>query len=101
MESRPRQAPIIIPERVASAARRSGELAWLAGLPATVGELQGRWSLSLSPPFDHDDVSCAWVAPAVRRDGTPVVMKIGMPHMEAAHEIEAAALPDVRKRPCT
>jgi streptomycin 6-kinase len=88
MQTRTRQAPIVIPERVASAARRSGDLAWLAQLPSTVGELQRRWSLSLSSPFDHEDVSCAWVAPAVRSDGTPVVVKVGMPHMEAAHEIE-------------
>jgi streptomycin 6-kinase len=33
-------------------------------------------------------VSCAWVARAVRGDGTRVVLKLGRPHMEAAHEIQ-------------
>src|SRR4029450_8192529 len=32
--------------------------------------------------------SCCWVAPAVRKDGTRVVMKLAMTHMEAAHEID-------------
>lgn len=38
-------------------------------------------------PFDHREVSCAWVAPAVRSDGTRAVLKLGMPHMEGAHEL--------------
>jgi streptomycin 6-kinase len=47
-----------------------------------------RWSLTLQAPFDGDEVSCAWVAPATRADGTPAVLKLGMPHMEAEHEID-------------
>jgi streptomycin 6-kinase len=34
----------------------------------------------------------SWVAPAIRRDGTPAVFKIGMPHMEAEGEIAALHL---------
>jgi len=33
-------------------------------------------------------VSCAWVARVRRAVGTPAVLKLGMPHMEAEHEIE-------------
>ena len=61
-------------------------MAWLGGLPHTIQELQGRWALSLGQPWS--EASCAWVAPAVRKDGTRVVLKLGMPHMEAAHEID-------------
>jgi streptomycin 6-kinase len=80
---------MIIPERLAAACRGSADRrAWLARLPQTIEELRERWSLSLGVPFDHDDVSCAWVAPVTRRDGARAVLKIGMPHMEAAHERE-------------
>jgi streptomycin 6-kinase len=68
--------------------------AWLERLPDAIRELQDRWSLSLGDPFEHRDVSCAWVAPAVREDGTRAVLKLGIPHMEAAHEIQALRLCD-------
>jgi|SRR5688572_17508278 len=61
---------------------------WLRQLPDIVGELANRWSLDVASPFDSDEVSCAWVAPVVRSDGTAAVLKVGMPHFEAAHEIE-------------
>ena len=52
-----------------------------------VRTLAQRWHLALEAPFDGDDVSCAWVAPAQRSDGTRAVLKLGMPHMEGEHEI--------------
>jgi streptomycin 6-kinase len=58
-------------------------------LPDAPRELERRWSLTVGAPFDVDEVSCAWVAPAKRRDGTSVVLKLGMPHMEGEQEIEA------------
>ena len=60
--------------------------AWLERLPRVIGELRGRWSLTLGTPWA--EAGCAWVAPALRRDGARVVLKLGMPHMEGAHEIE-------------
>jgi streptomycin 6-kinase len=60
---------------------------WLAHLPGVVAELTRRWSLTLGAPFLGGDVSCAWVAPATRADGTPVVLKLGMPHFEGLHEL--------------
>jgi len=79
-----------IPERLEAACRSApARRAWLEMLPLAIGELQDRWSLSLGSPFDGSDGSCAWVAPAVRRDGTRAVLKLGMPHMEAAHELHA------------
>src|SRR5688572_15475099 len=34
-----------------------------------------------------DDLTSSWVVRITRRDGTRAVLKIGAPHMEAAHEI--------------
>lgn len=81
---------ILIPERLAATCRGTPERrAWLQQVPATIRELQARWSLVLEAPFDGNEVSCSWVAPAARRDGTRAILKLGMPHMEAEHEIEA------------
>ena len=61
--------------------------AWLERLPDVLRNLEHRWSLTLDAPFDGDEVSCSYVTPVVRADGTPAVLKIGMPHMEGEHEI--------------
>jgi streptomycin 6-kinase len=47
-----------------------------------------RWHLTLGAPFDREDGSCAWVAPATRSDGTRAVLKLAMPHFEGDHEID-------------
>jgi streptomycin 6-kinase len=79
---------VIVPEQLAATCNQAPERrAWLEQLPQAIHDLQERWALSLGAPFDGSEVSCAWVAPAVRRDGTRAVLKLGMPHMEAAHEI--------------
>ncbi len=81
---------LIIPERLAATCRGTPErLAWLEQLPAVIRELQARWSLVLEAPFDSADVSCSWVAPVMQSDGTRAVLKLGMPHMEGQHEIQA------------
>jgi len=77
--------PPLLAKHCAKTAERS---AWLAALPDTVRRLQEQWGISLAAPFDHEYVSCSWVAPAKLADGTPAVLKIGMPHMEADQEIE-------------
>ncbi|MFW6174247.1 MAG: aminoglycoside phosphotransferase family protein [Chloroflexota bacterium] len=61
--------------------------AWLERLPETIRALEARWSLTLADPFQGPDVTAAWVAPATRADGTPAVLKLGMPHTEGEHEI--------------
>ncbi len=91
MTSRVRQHDIvtILPERFAAGCGRVPErVAWLEELPRVVQELRERWSLSLGPPWSGGETSCAWVAPATRNDGTRVVLKLGMPHMEGEHELE-------------
>ena len=57
------------------------------GCQPTSVELQDRWALSLPRPFANDQIRCAWVAPACN-DGTRAVLKLGMPHIEATHELE-------------
>ena len=79
-----------IPERLAVNCRKTPErAAWLNALPGTLRNLERRWSLSIGAPFDGPEVSCAWVAPVVLPDGTPVVLKLAMPHMEGRHELHA------------
>jgi streptomycin 6-kinase len=81
---------VIVPERLVETCHRMPErIAWLERLPYVIHELQERWSLSLGAPFDCNDVSCAWVAPVMCADGTRAVLKLGMPHFEGAHEIQA------------
>ena len=79
---------IRIPSRLAANCRRSAErAAWLDRLPDTLRSLEHQWSLVLGTPFDTEDVSCAWVAPARLANGSSAVLKVGMPHMEAEDEL--------------
>lgn len=78
-----------IPVQLADACRKTPErAAWLRRLPDTLRDLERRWSLTLGAPFEGEEVSCAWVAPVRRADGTSAVLKLGMPHMEGEHESE-------------
>lgn len=79
---------MIIPEQLSANCRSHSERrAWLLRLPAMLELLAERWSLRTAPPFEHANVTCSWVAPAVRAGGMPAVLKLGMPHMEGASEI--------------
>ena len=78
-----------MPVRVVANCSKTPEgAAWLDRLPEILRSVERRWSLSVGAPFDNDEVSCAWVAPAALADGTEAVLKIGMPHLEAEHEAE-------------
>ena len=77
-----------IPSGLAASCRKAPErAAWLRRLPDTLQVLERQWSLTLDAPFDDEDVSCSYVAPVMRADGTGAVLKIAMPHMEGEHEI--------------
>lgn len=78
---------IISNQLVANCQKTSERTTWLDRLPALLEELTDRWSLRVGPPFDHSG-TCSWVAPALRKDDTPAVLKLAMPHMEGEHEIE-------------
>lgn len=80
---------IDIPRRLANTCKDKPEnMVWLERLPTIVDQLAESWSLDIEPPYDSDEVSCAWVAPVKRADGSSAVLKIGLPHMEAEHEIQ-------------
>jgi streptomycin 6-kinase len=54
--------------------------------PEILRDLEQRWSLKLGTPYQS--ASCAWVAPVTLPNGASAVLKLGMPHMEAQHEIQ-------------
>lgn len=60
---------------------------WLAALPALLGACAQRWGLTIGAPFA---LSYNYAAPALRADGLPVVLKLGVPNPELTNE--AAAL---------
>jgi streptomycin 6-kinase len=66
-----------------------GELGldWLARLPEIVAECAEQWELTVGPPFT---LSYNYVAPAIRLDGTPVVLKVRCPHPETFPELAAS-----------
>jgi streptomycin 6-kinase len=79
---------IPIPERLATNGSNTPEgTAWLARLPRAIRDLQQRWGLTLGAPF-AEEASCSWVAPCRRPDGTAAVLKLGLPHLEATHELD-------------
>ena len=63
---------------------------WLQQLPGLIAECAERWSLTVQPPFEP--LTYNYVAPAVRADGLPVVLKVGVPHRELSTEIAAMEL---------
>jgi streptomycin 6-kinase len=82
---------LALPPRLVTLARRSDEgRTWLERLPDEVTNLRQRWGLS----FDSDaaagaaSATCSFVTFVRRADGTPAVLKLGLPHMEAEREID-------------
>ncbi|MEA3308901.1 MAG: hypothetical protein U9Q70_05255 [Chloroflexota bacterium] len=63
--------------------------AWLRDLPALLAACERRWALTVGPPFA---LSYNYVAPAIRADGTEVVLKAGVPHPELRTEIAAEVM---------
>ncbi len=79
---------LTVPEGLAASCRTTPErAAWLERLPDTIRDLEHRWALTVEAPFDGEAVTASWVAPAALADGTSAVLKLGLPHMEAEHEI--------------
>jgi streptomycin 6-kinase len=63
--------------------------AWLSRLPSLLMDLARQWDLALGKPFE---LSYNYVAPALRADGTPAVLKIGVPVAEIRRELPALRL---------
>ena len=80
-----------VPAAVAAKACEVGARDWLEALPALVAELAARWELSPGPAFG--DATEAYVAEAVRADGTPAVLRVHVPFRAdaAADEISRRA----------
>ncbi len=64
--------------------------AWIERLPVILAACEQRWGLTIGLPFD---LSFNYVAPAVRSDGTPVVVKACLPDGEST-QVEALRLFD-------
>jgi streptomycin 6-kinase len=65
---------------------------WLKRLPAIIADCERRWSLTVDSPFP--ELSANYVAPAVRADDIPAVLKISFPEEEFIAEAEALRLFD-------
>jgi streptomycin 6-kinase len=77
-----------LPRNLAEAAHAEGRQDWLTSvLPAVVGQVRERWSLTIGEPFQPGGQT-AWVAPARDGAGADLVLKIAWPHPEAAHEAD-------------
>jgi streptomycin 6-kinase len=61
--------------------------AWLRALPETIAQIAARWSLVMDAPFAN--LTYNYVAPGARSDGTPVVLKLGVPNPELMSEVAA------------
>jgi streptomycin 6-kinase len=66
--------------------------AWLSNLPALITEISSDWNLAVEAPTWP--LSFNYVAPATLTDGTPVVLKLGVPNSERTSEIETLKLWD-------
>jgi len=67
---------------------------WLRILPQLLVELSSRWQIRIEDPFP--DMAYNFVAPALRKDGTAVVVKVGVPNTEIKNEIAALQAYDGR-----
>lgn len=65
----------------------AGGAAWVERLPELVSELAERWELTVGPPLEP--LTFNWVAPATRADGTPAILKLGLPGSDIVHEMAA------------
>jgi streptomycin 6-kinase len=82
-------APVKLPEQLRHLAAQPDGAAWLERLPELVRGCVDEWSLMLGEPYDYAFVSLALRAELA--DATPVVLKIGFPHLETEHEADALA----------
>lgn len=65
---------------------------WVESLPGLIRDFKQKWELSpIGDPYLRY-ASCSYVAPYSDKFGDPVVLKIGLPHNEAKHEIDGLLL---------
>ncbi len=63
---------------------------WLKQLPVLIETVQKRYDLTVLHPVPN--LSFNYVAPAIRGDGTEVMLKLGVPHKELTSEIASLRL---------
>jgi len=81
-----------VPRYLADTARcDEGVRAWIAGLPAIVADLAGRWSLRVGEPFQPGG-QCSWTAPVTDPAGAGLVLKVGYRFPGGDERDEAAGL---------
>ena len=81
-----------LPAVVREKARVAGADQWVLDLPALIAGLEREWDISVGRAYDGGTE--AYVAEAVRADGTPAVLKLMIPRPgdHAAHEITVLRL---------
>jgi len=85
-------AAFAVPRYLAETARQDeGVRAWIAGLPAIVADIAGRWSLRVGEPFQPGG-QCSWTAPVTDPAGTSRVLKVGYRFPGGDERDEAAGL---------
>jgi streptomycin 6-kinase len=67
---------------------------WLERLPSLLDALAESWSLTILPPFPN--LTYNYVAPAIRDNGEPLILKIGVPDPELTTEVAALRFFDGR-----
>jgi len=81
-----------VPRYLAETARRdNGVSGWIAGLPAIVADLAGRWSLQVGEPFQPGG-QCSWTAPVTDSAGAGLVLKVAFRFPGGEERDEAAGL---------
>lgn len=82
------EVPSALRENVRAAWGDAGRR-WLRRLPALLEDVSAGWELDVGEPYA---LSFNWVAPARRADGTPAVLKLGVPESDhLSYEAEALA----------
>jgi streptomycin 6-kinase len=89
------ELPAAFVRNITQAFPTNGE-GWLAELPDLVEAAARRWELTLGEPFL---LSYNYVCAATRADGTPAVLKLGVPNRELTSEMAALRLYDGRGAP--
>lgn len=69
----------------------AGNRAWLVSLPSIVKKAKEEWKLEIGNPY-LENATCSYVAPCVVKGKQRAVLKIGLPHEEALHEIDGLRL---------
>ena len=83
---------MIVPDYLIELSRESDKKrAWVASLPATIHQISKEWNLTLGEPY-VENATCAYVVRCWYAGKEEAVLKIGMPHFEAQHEIEGLRL---------